>query len=118
MEQQRDTSENINFFSRENSAYFYSGLVAVMVVLALITSYTFFRFCARASTMLHKEMFSKVIYTNMWFFICNPSGRILNRFSKDIGTVDDVLPLNAADTFQVETAADQDDLTVLNDNYI
>lgn len=103
MEQDNDvTTANDSFFSTENSAYVYSGLMVAIVVFAFITSYIFFAFCVRASTVLHNRMFSKIVYATMWFFNNNPSGRILNRFSKDIGAVDEVLPLNAADTFQVK----------------
>lgn len=101
MEQESNTTAENTFFTTENSAYLYLGIVAAMVISALLTSYAFFKFCVRASTVLHNEMFSKIVYATMWFFNNNPSGRILNRFSKDIGAVDEVLPLNMADTFQV-----------------
>lgn len=72
-----------------------------MIIFSFLTSFVFFNFCVRASTVLHNEMFSKIVYATMWFFNNNPSGRILNRFAKDTGAVDEVLPLNMADTFQV-----------------
>lgn len=37
------------------------------------------------SQRLHNEMFSSVIQAPVTFFDANPVGRILNRFSKDIG---------------------------------
>lgn len=37
----------------------------------------------------------------MSFFHLNPSGRILNRFSKDMGSVDELLPQAMIDCFQV-----------------
>lgn len=43
--------------------------------------------CSRASQKLHNSMFNGVISATMRFFDTNPSGRILNRFSKDIGYV-------------------------------
>lgn len=37
----------------------------------------------------------------MRFFDTNPSGRILNRFSKDIGAVDEILPKALLQTLQI-----------------
>lgn len=37
-------------------------------------------------------MFKGIISTTMQFFNTNPSGRILNRFAKDMGVIDELLP--------------------------
>ena len=37
----------------------------------------------------------------MRFFDINPSGRILNRFSKDVGSVDEFLPKTLLDASQI-----------------
>lgn len=37
----------------------------------------------------------------MYFFHTNPSGRILNRFSKDMGQVDEILPSVMIDVIQI-----------------
>ena len=42
----------------------------------------------RAAMKLHKKMIKSVMGTSMRFFETNPSGRILNRFSKDVGYAD------------------------------
>lgn len=46
-------------------------------------------------------MFSKIVYATMYFFNTNPSGRVLNRFSKDMGAVDENLPMAATDALSV-----------------
>lgn len=46
-------------------------------------------------------MFNGLISTSMRFFDKNPSGRILNRFSKDIGTTDELFPKALLDATQV-----------------
>lgn len=48
--------------------------------------------CMRASKVLHERMFKSILYAPMRFFETNQSGRILNRFSKDIGSIDETLP--------------------------
>ncbi|KAF0706159.1 putative multidrug resistance-associated protein lethal(2)03659, partial [Aphis craccivora] len=45
-----------------------------------------------ASMNLHNNMFNAITRATMHFFHTNPSGRILNRFTKDIGTIDEILP--------------------------
>ncbi len=46
-------------------------------------------------------MFESVVGTRMIFFDTNPIGRIINRFSNDIGNIDDLLPLTMFETIQV-----------------
>ncbi len=45
-------------------------------------------------------MFNGIISTTLRFFDLNPSGRILNLFSKDLGTVDEYLPKSLLDAMQ------------------
>jgi len=45
-----------------------------------------------ASKVLHHRMLSAVLRAPLMFFETTPAGRILNRFSRDIETVDSVLP--------------------------
>lgn len=47
-------------------------------------------------------MFHSIIRASMRFFETNTSGRILNRFSKDLGAIDEFLPNAMIDTFQVK----------------
>lgn len=46
-------------------------------------------------------MFNGLISTKMRFFDTNPSGRILNRFSKDLGATDEFLPKAILDASQI-----------------
>lgn len=46
-------------------------------------------------------MFKGLISTSMRFFDTNPSGRILNRFSKDMGATDEFLPKAVLDATQI-----------------
>lgn len=46
-------------------------------------------------------MFQGVTRARMYFFHTNPSGRILNRFSKDMGQVDEILPAVMIDVIQI-----------------
>ena len=46
----------------------------------------------RSSERLHDKMVFAVLHAPVFFFDSNPVGRILNRFSRDIGCMDEVLP--------------------------
>lgn len=73
------------------SRYFNLSLLYPMNVthnnfeLIFFRSLGFFEMTVRASQKLHNAMFNGLILASMRFFDTNPSGRILNRCSKDIG---------------------------------
>ncbi|EYB87409.1 hypothetical protein Y032_0263g589 [Ancylostoma ceylanicum] len=73
--------------------YMYSYTVlTLLLVVGSVVRCVWFRFSQTlASIALHKKMFSAVVNTKISFFDKNPIGRILNRFSKDVGTMDDQL---------------------------
>ncbi|KAJ8983684.1 hypothetical protein NQ317_003472 [Molorchus minor] len=79
----------------------YTIIVTLFVILSLTRSIYFFKYCLKASTKLHNIMFDKISKAPMIFFNTNPSGRILNRFSKDIGIIDEILPMTISDTLQI-----------------
>ncbi|KAL3867282.1 hypothetical protein ACJMK2_044496 [Sinanodonta woodiana] len=63
----------------------YVGLMFIFTAL-------FYKFTNLASRTLHDKMFWIVLGAKSQFFYSNPVGRILNRFSRDIGFVDEMLP--------------------------
>ncbi|KAF2900921.1 hypothetical protein ILUMI_05261, partial [Ignelater luminosus] len=91
-------------FSTETSIYIYAGLTVAVIVLSLTRSFAFFEMCMKASVTLHDTMFNSIILGTMRFFNTNTSGRILNRFSKDMGAVDERLPLALVDCTQIGAA--------------
>ncbi|CAI5989543.1 unnamed protein product [Closterium sp. NIES-65] len=62
------------------------------VALSLLASLLFHRAALRASSCLHSRMLASVLASPLAFFHRNPTGRVLNRFSEDLGVTDDVLP--------------------------
>ncbi|OQV19026.1 Multidrug resistance-associated protein 1 [Hypsibius exemplaris] len=50
--------------------------------------------CVKASQRLHTAMLHQLLRAPMHFFETTPAGRILNRFSKDLDTLDMQLPAN------------------------
>ncbi|CAH3042269.1 unnamed protein product [Pocillopora meandrina] len=60
----------------------------------LIKSYLMVHFTLKSSSHLHDKVFHKVCRAPMAFFDTTPTGRILNRFSKDLDEIDIHLPFN------------------------
>ncbi|KAL3281370.1 hypothetical protein HHI36_004580 [Cryptolaemus montrouzieri] len=88
-------------FSRNTCISIYSVIIGLLVILTLTRSFSFFAICMTASTRLHDNMFNSLSVATMNFFNNNPSGRILNRFSKDMGAVDELLPSALIDCLQI-----------------
>lgn len=70
----------------------YGCLVGASFVFAILRAYGFLLVSLRCSERLHDKMVVAILQTPVLFFDSNPVGRILNRFSKDIGCVDELLP--------------------------
>ncbi|KAJ8933694.1 hypothetical protein NQ314_013860 [Rhamnusium bicolor] len=88
-------------WSTETCLYIYGGGIVGLFIIALLRSVLFYKLAMISSQKLHDVMFNSVIRATMRFFDTNPSGRILNRFSKDMGAIDELLPKAALDAGQI-----------------
>jgi len=70
----------------------YSCLVAGSFIFAILRGYGFLSICLRCTERLHDKMVVAILQAPVLFFDSNPVGRILNRFSKDVGCMDELLP--------------------------
>lgn len=86
---------------RNQILYIYSGLTLLTVIIAVVKSISFMIFFTVASRNLHNYIFSQIIKARMRFYNSNPSGRILNRFSKDIGNIDEYIPSVLIDVIEI-----------------
>uniref|UniRef100_A0A671US37 Multidrug resistance-associated protein 4 n=1 Tax=Sparus aurata TaxID=8175 RepID=A0A671US37_SPAAU len=77
------------------------GLTAAAVAFGFARSLVIIHSLVRAAQNLHNSMFNAVIRTPVRFFDVNPIGRVLNRFSKDIGLMDSTLPITFVDFYQL-----------------
>ncbi|XP_053674245.1 uncharacterized protein LOC128724542 [Anopheles nili] len=93
----REQTDVSNFIERQQYIWIYSGLIILLVLLVVKRSFSFFYVCLRISINLHDRLFRRLTRATMHFFNTNPSGRILNRFSKDIGAIDSALPMALLD---------------------
>ncbi|CAL8283025.1 unnamed protein product [Gadus morhua 'NCC'] len=79
----------------------YGGLTAATLIFGLVRAMLFIYVLVKSTETLHKRMFNAILRTPVHFFDVNPIGRVLNRFSKDIGEVDLVLPWTFVDACQI-----------------
>lgn len=67
----------------------------------LSSSFLLFNIAKKASIRLHNTIFNRVTRADMHFFSINKHGSILNRFTKDMSQVDEVLPVVLVDVMQI-----------------
>jgi len=73
------------------------GLCLATGGFALIRAIMYFYLTIGATKRLHDDMTKSVIRAKLEFFDTNSMGRILNRFSADVGIADDQLPVTLFD---------------------
>ncbi|XP_073147479.1 ABC transporter C family member 13 isoform X2 [Henckelia pumila] len=81
---------------REYSTTFYLVILSVFCLinssLTLVRAFLFAFGGLRAAIRVHDQLLRKLVDAPISFFDQNPSGRILNRLSSDLYTIDDSLP--------------------------
>ncbi|XP_060767544.1 ATP-binding cassette sub-family C member 12 [Neoarius graeffei] len=78
----------------------YGLTVVAMVVLSVLKGYSFTKVTLHASSKLHDTMFKRILASPMSFFDTTPTGRMVNRFSKDQDEIDAILPFNMENFLQ------------------
>ncbi|KAG5866797.1 hypothetical protein JTB14_031470 [Gonioctena quinquepunctata] len=81
--------------------YIYGTILIILLLLQMFRSFSFYAMAMSCSRKLHRFIFDGIINATMRFFDTNPSGRILNRISKDIGSIDEMLPRTLLDVGQM-----------------
>ncbi|XP_017085489.2 ATP-binding cassette sub-family C member 4 [Drosophila eugracilis] len=99
-EHQRSQGEATTYTTFE-CMYIYGALIIAVVIMSTFRGFLFFKICMHASKVLHDRMFACILHATMRFFDTTPSGRILNRFSKDMGAIDELLPRAMMDFIQI-----------------
>ncbi|CAH0722547.1 unnamed protein product, partial [Brenthis ino] len=95
------TEEIYEPINHEYYIYIWAAAIFGCIILTTGRSIQFLWVCMRSCIKLHNQMFSNILSATMRFFDTNPSGRILNRFSKDMGVIDEILPKMYLDSIQV-----------------
>ncbi|XP_059280880.1 ABC transporter C family member 12-like isoform X1 [Lycium ferocissimum] len=78
--------------SNSNGAGFYILVYAILsfsqVIVTLANSFWLIISSLNAAKRLHDSMLHSILRAPMVFFHTNPSGRVINRFAKDLGDID------------------------------
>ena len=94
-------SDIINNLDRNGCIITFGALVGALFLLSLVRTTLFFSICMKSSINLHNRLFECMIRAPVTFFDNNPIGVLLNRCSRDMGIVDDILPPTAFDAVEI-----------------
>ncbi|XP_026324225.1 multidrug resistance-associated protein 4-like [Hyposmocoma kahamanoa] len=91
----------VGLFTTGQYLIIHGCIIITCIVLTQVRIFPFVSLCVSASANLHNRMFSSMIKGIMRFFDTSSSGRILNRFTKDMGALDEILPRTLLDVLQI-----------------
>ena len=89
---QRDTVD-----ARNHYMLVYGGMGLAQTVMFYAKELVLFLACAEASRKIHATLLERIMHKPMAFFDTNPTGRIINRFSADVDSVDQMIPFQLDD---------------------
>ncbi|KAF8951702.1 hypothetical protein BGZ52_010208 [Haplosporangium bisporale] len=84
------SEDQFNLTTRQYIGVYVGWALAQLVLVfaaALMLSFTI----VKTANTMHDTAFKKVLYSPLSFFDTTPTGRIINRFSRDVDTLDNVL---------------------------
>jgi ATP-binding cassette subfamily C (CFTR/MRP) protein 1 len=79
-------------FSGDQYLMWWGILIGIGTVLVIVRMVPFVWATIRASRQVHGRMVTRLLHAPMSFFDTNPTGRIINRFAKDVETIDSLIP--------------------------
>ena len=84
-------------YIRDRYMIVYASVGVIESLVFFIKELVLYLACVKASRVIHENLINKVIHSPMQFFDTNPIGRILNRFSTDIDSIDQAMPFTIDD---------------------
>ncbi|KAI1289988.1 ATP-binding cassette sub-family C member 4 [Halotydeus destructor] len=91
-ESYQTNSTNSPLMGEANNLITYTLLTISLFALTFVRTVGASILCLNSSINLHNTIFHKLLLAKMAFFETNPMGRILNRFTRDMGFVDQRIP--------------------------
>ena len=87
--------------NNQKDPYYMKGMAVLVVILYIITflrQYSLQFPLINSSRNLHNSALSGIAFTKSVFFDKNPTGRLINRFAKDVTQMDETLILNLSES--------------------
>ena len=92
-----------NYFGDQGDIRFvwvFGILVFFCIILSYYRAVVWFQYTLKSASSLHERCLWSILHAPLYFFIANPTGRILNRFAKDQNITDEALPVTLFDFIQ------------------
>lgn len=86
------TKESLEQQQSSANMVIYACLSVGSLIVAILRVFLFYLVSLKSSEHIHDELVTAILHAQVSFFDTNPTGRILNRFSKDVGSMDEQLP--------------------------
>ncbi|KAN0028786.1 hypothetical protein ACTFIV_010644 [Dictyostelium citrinum] len=77
----------------------YIGIGMTSIIITVIRTFSFFEYAVHAARAIHHELFNALLKKPMSFFDQTPIGRIINRFTRDLDIVDNLIATSIAQFF-------------------
>ncbi|XP_069836112.1 ATP-binding cassette sub-family C member 2-like [Dendropsophus ebraccatus] len=95
------TADSVTYFNQTYTASqrdmrigVFGALGVAQAIFVFLSAFLIAAGTVRASRLLHAQLLRNILHVPMQFFDTTPTGRIVNRFAKDIFTVDDTIPMS------------------------
>lgn len=97
-----DYDKCYDFYLGQNIYLFvYSGITTTVILFCIWRGLWFYLYCETISVNVHSRMLRSIFQAPIKFFDENPSGRVMNRFTRDVSTMDELLTSAFIDTLVI-----------------
>ncbi|XP_058801185.1 ATP-binding cassette sub-family C member 4-like isoform X2 [Phymastichus coffea] len=90
-------TENLDSYT---AVYIFGALMIGIIIMSVLKMVLYSTVCKKSNRNIHNMMANNLMRTPMSFFETNDSGKIINRFSKDLSAVDERLQAMTVETIE------------------